>query len=123
MGKVVSEDLLFSPHYKPMGVTDTQDVARGLMLVSTRYCYLLNIYMASEKIIFLSFSQKSIGAINPQGVTSFDPRGLIGWIFVGYHLKSLHTCTKYKSCGPHGFRDVFPLKVYGSFMLSSPMAK
>ena len=73
MGLVVSEDLLFFPNYKPMGVTDTQGVARGLMLVSTRHCYMLNIYGFREEH-FLSVSHRSMGDINPQGVTSFDPR-------------------------------------------------
>ena len=105
---MVSEDLLFFPHYKPMGVTDAEGVARGLMLVSTRHCYILNIYGLREEQ-FLSFPHKSMGAINPQGVTSFDSRGFIGGMNVGHHLTLLLTCTKYKNCGPHGFRDVFPV--------------
>ena len=81
-----------------MGIIDTQSVARGLLLVSTRHCYMLTIYGFREKH-FLSFSHKrSMGAINPQGVTGFDPRGLIGRIYVEHHLTLLHTCTKYKSC-------------------------
>ena len=31
------------------------------------------------------------------------PRGMVGRIYVGDHLKLLHT--KYLSCGPHGFRE------------------
>ena len=42
--------------------------------------------MVSEKKIFLSFSPlKSMGANDPQGVTSLGPRGLIGRIYVGDH--------------------------------------
>ena len=33
-----------------------------------------------------------MGANDPQGVASMDPRGLIGRIHVGNHLTSLHTC-------------------------------
>ena len=40
--------------------------------------------MVSEMNIFLSFSHnKSMGAIDPQSVASFDLRGLIGRIYVG----------------------------------------
>ena len=75
-----------------------------LLLVSTRHCYMLHIY-GFRKEHFLSFSHnRSIEAITPKGVTSFDHKGLVGWIYVGHHLTLLHTCTKYKSCGPHGFR-------------------
>ena len=45
------------------------------------------------------------------GVASLDPRGLIGRIYVGDHKTLLHT--KYKSCGPHGFRDfIFFFKLF-----------
>ena len=52
---------------------------------------------------FLSFSHKSMEANDPQGIASLDPRGLIGRIYAGDHLRLLHT--KYISCGPHGFRE------------------
>ena len=57
---------------------------------------------------FLSFSHyKSMGANEPLDVTSLDPRGLIGRIYVVDHYTLLHT--KYISSGSHGFReeDVF----------------
>ena len=42
--------------------------------------------MVSETKIFLSFSHyKSMGAIDPRGVASLDPRGLIGMTYVGDH--------------------------------------
>ena len=44
-----------------------------------------------------------MGANDPRGMASLDPRGLIGRIYVGVHLTLLHT--KYISCGPHGFRE------------------
>ena len=46
---------------------------------------------------------KSMGANDPWGMASLDPRGLTGRIYVGDHYTLLHT--KYLSCGPHGFRE------------------
>ena len=65
--------------------------------------------MVSEKSIFKFSPKRSMGAITPQGVTSYDHKGLIGRIYVGHHLTLLHTCTKYKSSGPHGFIEAFPI--------------
>ena len=60
--------------------------------------------MVSEKKIFLRFSYcKSMGANNPRGVAILDPRGMIGRIYVEYHLTLLHT--KYTSFRPCGFRE------------------
>ena len=42
-------------------------------------------------------------SIDPQGVAKFDPRGMIGTIYVEDH-KPLPR-TKYQSCGPCGFRE------------------
>ena len=36
-------------------------------------------------------------------MANLDPRGLIGRIYVGDHYTLLHT--KYRSSGPHGFRE------------------
>ena len=44
-----------------------------------------------------------MGANDPRGVASLDPRGLFGRIYVGHHSTLLHT--KYISSGPHGFRE------------------
>ena len=47
--------------------------------------------MVSEKI-FLRFSHfKSTGANDPRGVANLDLRGMVGLIYVGDHLTSLHT--------------------------------
>ena len=46
-----------------------------------------------------------MGDNDPWGVASWDPRGLIGRIYVGDHHTLLHT--KYISSGPHGFREDF----------------
>ena len=44
-----------------------------------------------------------MGANDPQGMASLDPRVLICRIYVGDHKTLLHT--KYISCGAHGFRE------------------
>ena len=49
---------------------------------------LLTKYMVSKMKIFKVspiINNKSMEAIGPQGVDSFDPRGLIGRIYVGDH--------------------------------------
>ena len=71
-----------------------------------KHCYILNTCCAPHGFReedFLSFSHyKSIGANDPRGVASLDPRCLTGKIYVGDHETLLHT--KYISSGPHGFR-------------------
>ena len=60
--------------------------------------------MVSEKKISLSvFHYKSMGANDSRGVACYDPRGLIGRIYVGDHQTLLHP--KYISSGPHCFRE------------------
>ena len=58
------------------------------MLGTTNYCYTQNIkaldHMVSEKKIFMFSYCKSTGD-DPQGVANFDPRSMIGRIYVGYH--------------------------------------
>ena len=54
-----------------------------------------------------------MGANDPQGMASLDPRGLIGRIYVGDHYTFLHT--KYISSGPHGFREEDFLKFFFHF--------
>ena len=50
------------------------------MLLHTKYIW----FQSSREEDFKSFSHnKSIEAIDPQGVACFDPRGLIGRIYVG----------------------------------------
>ena len=66
-----------------------------------------------EKKIFLCFSHcKSMGANDPRSETIFDPRGMIGRIYIEDHYTLLHT--KYESFGPRGFGEedffyVFPI--------------
>ena len=53
-------------------------------------------HMVSEKKIFLCFSHcKSMGANDPRGGAIFDPRGMIGRIYIEDHYTLLHT--KYES--------------------------
>ena len=60
--------------------------------------------VVSEKEIFLCFSHcKSIGANDPRGGAIFDPRGMIGRIYIEDHYTLLHT--KYESFGPCGFGE------------------
>ena len=45
----------------------------------------------------------TIGDDDPRGVANLEPRGMIGRIYVEYHLTLLHI--KYTSFRPCGFRD------------------
>ena len=46
----------------------------------------------------------TVGDDDPWGVANLDPMGMIGRVYVEYHLTLLHT--KYKSFRPCGFREV-----------------
>ena len=61
--------------------------------------------MVLEKKIFKDFvfHYKSMGANDPRGMTSLDPKGLNCRIYVVDHYTLLHN--KYISCGPDGFRE------------------
>ena len=60
--------------------------------------------VVSKKKIFKSFSHcKSMGANDPRGGAIFDPRGMIGRIYIEDHYTLLHT--KYESFGPCRFRE------------------
>ena len=66
-----------------MGVIDSQGVVRVKCWGAKKKCYILNTYGFRDED-FLSLSHnKSMGAIGPNGVASFDPRGLIGRMYVG----------------------------------------
>ena len=45
----------------------------------------------------------TMGDDDPRGVANLDSRGMIGRIYVEYHLTLLHT--KYTSFRPYGFRE------------------
>ena len=87
-----------------MGANDPRGMASldpqgmiGRIYVVDHYTFLHTKYLSSgphgfREDDFLSFSHyKSMGANNPQGVASLDPRGMLGRIYVGDHLTSLHT--------------------------------
>ena len=46
-----------------------------------------------------------MGANEPRGVVNFDPRGMVGRIYVGDHLTLLHT--KYLSAGLMASEKIF----------------
>ena len=59
--------------------------------------------VVSEKI-FVRFSHcKSMGANDPRGGAIFDPRGMIGRIYIEDNYTLLHT--KYEGSGPCGFGE------------------
>ena len=76
----------------------------GIIKGLTKHCLTQNIkalgLMVSEKIFF--FYYKSMEANDPPGVTNLDPMGMIGRIYVEYHLTLLHT--KFTIFRPCGFR-------------------
>ena len=59
-----------------------------------------------------------MGANESWGVANFDPRGMVGRIYVGDHLTLLHT--KYLSSRPYGFIEedfeVFPIIILWEIM-------
>ena len=52
---------------------------------------------------FPAIPRMSMGANDPQGGATFDPRGMIGRIYKEDHYTLLHT--KYESSGPCGFGE------------------
>ena len=54
-----------------------------------------------------------MGANEPRGMASLDPRGMVGRIYVGDHLTLLHT--KYLSSEPYGFREEDFLSFFAVF--------
>ena len=81
----------------------------GRIYKEDHYTLLLTKYESSgpwvsERKIFLCFSHcKSMGANGPRGAAIFDPRGMIGRIYIEDHYTLLHT--KYESFGPCGFGE------------------
>ena len=59
---------------------------------------------------------KSVGANDPRGGAIFDPRGMIGRIYIEDHYTLLHT--KYESSGPCGFGE----EDFLCFSLDTPRA-
>ena len=66
----------------------------------------LGLVVSEKKIFFLCFSHcKSMGANDPRGGAIFDPRGMIGRIYIEEHYTLLQT--KYESFGPCGFGEEY----------------
>ena len=60
--------------------------------------------VVSEKKIFFMFSHcKSMGGNDPRGGAIFDPRGMIGRVYIEDHYTLLRT--KYESFGSCGFGE------------------
>ena len=89
-------------HYKSLGANEPQGLAsldpRGLIgriYVVDHYTLLHTKYTSSrphvsERKIFFSH-YKSVGGNDHWGVANLDPKGMVGRIYVGDHLTSLHT--------------------------------
>ena len=87
----------------PRGMVGRIYVGDHLTLLNTKYLR-SGPHGFREEDFFLSFSHyRSMRANEPQGVAIWDPRGMVGRIYVGYHFTLLHT--KYLSSGPHSFRE------------------
>ena len=59
--------------------------------------------MVKEKIFFIFSYCMTIGDDDTRELTNLDPRGMIGRIYVEYHLSLLHT--KYTRFRPCDFRE------------------
>ena len=81
----------------------------GRIYVGYHYLLLHTKYKSSgphglrEEDFFIFSYCMTMGDDDPQGMTNLDPRGIIGRIYVEYHLTLLHT--KYTSFRPGGFRE------------------
>ena len=58
-----------------------------------------------EDFFFMFSYCMTMGDDDPMGVANLDPRGMIGRIYVGYHLTLLHVI--YTSFRPCGFGEDF----------------
>ena len=120
LGLVVLEKKIFKcfTHYKRMADNDALGAwliwtpgsrLAGIIKGLTKHCFTQNIkalsLMVSEKKIFLTFFPiiSLWRPMTPRGVANFDPRGMIGRIYEGYHYTLLHS--KFIGFRPCGFRD------------------
>ena len=71
---------------------------------------------------FISYSllySKSMETKDPEGLGNYEPRDMVGKIYVGDHQTLLYT--KYISCGPYGIEDFFlSFSNYKSFRAIDP---
>ena len=68
---------LFEPH-----ILDWQDLCGGPLDIVTHYIY--------EPHGFSHYMYKSMGATDPSGKDSLDPRGLIGRIYIATYMNYIH---------------------------------
>ena len=86
---------------KPRSMVGRIYVGPHLMLLHTKY---LSSGPYGFREDFLSFFHyKSMGANELRGKANFDPRGMVGRIYVDGHFTLLHT--KYLSYGLYAFRE------------------
>ena len=77
-----------------------------MKIIATHKIYKLWASWFKRRRFFFIFSYcMTMGDDDPQGVANLDPRGMIGRIYVEYHLTLLHP--KYTSFRPCGFREDF----------------
>ena len=61
-------------------------IKRTIIHCYTQNMKALGLVVSEKKIFFLCFSHcKSMGANDPRGGATFDPRGMIGWIYIEDH--------------------------------------
>ena len=76
-------------------------VVNRYVLLHTKY---RSYRIMASKDVFKSYSPlygKSMEAKDPDGLANFEPRGMVGMIYVGDHQALLFT--KYIRCGPCGW--------------------
>ena len=78
-------------------------VGYHFLLLHTKYKSSVPHGLREEDFFFIFSYFMTMGDDDPRGVTNLDPRGIIGRIYVEYHLTLLHT--KYISFRPGGFRE------------------
>ena len=76
-----------------------------LIIASHKILELLTSWFQRRRFFYIYFPIHGmpIGDDDPRDVANLDPRGMIGRIYVDYHLTLLHT--KYTSFRPCGFRE------------------
>ena len=78
-------------------------VGYHLLLLHTKYKSSGPHGLREEDFLFLFSYCMTMENDDPRGVANLDPRGMIGRIYVEYHLTLLHT--KYTSFRPCGHRE------------------
>ena len=79
------------PAWTPGGLIGRIYVADHYKLLHTKYISSGPHGFREEDFLCFFPHFKSMGANDPQIVANLDPRGMVGRIYVGDHLTSLHT--------------------------------